>query len=280
MKGTTETTARRRRGPWAALALGAALGAAAALSSVAAAAEGTGAAGPEGEGACDPEERICIDVFEDDPDAVTARWHGAEKTWIVEPPTGSVQIRHKGDTVTARRMRLREDDQYARLEEDVVVVREDAMARSDALDLWWEREEFLFTGSVMFVQYETEDAAETEDPSADEGEAASERAAAPSDEADGHGGTRTIWADEMRYFGETKNAEARGSVHMEDDQYRVWAQQMVYTGEPETMTFTGDVKVQAADDEWTITGQRFFYDVEAEEGHLVGPHRIEVTPRD
>lgn len=287
MKGMTDRQTRRRPRFPAVWALGAAMAAAVAFAGVAAATDGA-----VEEGACDPEERICIDVFEDDPEAITARWHGAEQTWIVEPPTGFVQIRHKGDTVTARRMRLREDDQHARLEEGVVVHREDAMARSDALDLWWEREEFLFTGNVMFVQYETEseadgeaagpdDAAEgAEQPPQNDGDGGVAEADASAAEGEERRGTRTVWADEMRYFGETKNAEARGSVYMEDDQYRVWAQEMVYTREPEVMTFTGDVKVQAADDDWTITGQRFFYDVEAEEGHIVGPHRIQVTPRD
>lgn len=204
-------------------------------------------------GDCDPAEMICIDVFEDDPDAVTAHWDGAAKVWVVEPPTGHVRVRHEGDTVTARRLQLREEDEYARLEEDVVVVREDLEGRSLALDLWWEREEYLFTGDVELVQFE-------------EGEP-----------------TRTLWADEVRYFSEGDRVIATGNVRMEDDSYRVWAQEMTYRKEPEeTMTFTGRVRVQSLDpeSEWTISGERFEYDVEAEQGRIIGPHRIEVTPRD
>jgi len=218
-------------------------------------ADGGAAAAGEGgtAGDCDAETMICIEVFEDDPDAVTARWDGAARVWVVEPPTGHVRVRHKGDTVTSRRLQLREEEEYARLEEDVLVVREDLEGRSLALDLWWEREEYLFTGDVEVVQLE-------------EGKP-----------------TRTLWADQVRYFSEGDRVIATGNVRMEDDRYRVWAQEMTYQKEPrETMTFTGRVRVQSLepDSEWTISGERFEYDVDEEQGRIIGPHRIEVTPQD
>jgi len=220
--------------------------------------QGVGAqASAPGEGGataeCDVETMICIEVFEDDPDAVTARWDGAAKVWVVEPPNGYVQVRHKRDTVTSRRLQLQEEEEHVRLEEDVLVVREDLEGRSRALDLWWNREEYWFTGDVQIVQRE-------------------------------HGNpVRTLWADEVRYVGEGERVTATGNVRMVDDRYRVRAETMTYRKEPEeVMTFTGKVQVQSLEpgSEWTMSGERFEYDLEAEQGLIVGPHRIEVTPKD
>lgn len=249
-------------------------GAPLAAAGVPATAAGARASAAEDDG-CDPQEMICIDVFEDDPDAITARWEGSERVWIVEPPTGYVRIRHKGDTVTARRLRLKEDEDYARLEEDVVLEREDMRSRSHALDLWWEQEEYIFTGDVVIVQYEEAPA---------DGEREGEGADGAGGGAAGAEGQRkeirTVSAQRVEYRAAEGEVVATGDAHMVDDQYRVWAQQMVYQEEPETMRFTGQVRVEATEDQWVMMGEHFYYDVDAEEGHLVGPHRMIVTPRD
>lgn len=234
-----------------------------------------------GEGECNPQEAVCVDVFEDDPEAITARWDGNQRVWVVEPPTGYVRIRHKGDVVTARRMRLHEETEYAYLEEDVQVLRQDARITSRILELWWQREDFVFTGDVVVVQLEAETPAEGEGAEGERQEGTGGGGEAPArDDASGVREVRTVWAQRVEYDGETGDVVAQEDVHMVDDQYLVWAQEMIYRKEPQEMYFNRQVRVVSAERDWAMWGERFFYDLDAKEGHLFGPHRIEVIPRE
>lgn len=180
-----------------------------------------------------PEDQVCV-VYE------SFTWVGDEIVFYGDA-TNQVRITFDDTVLYADMVTMNEEEQWARLEGDVLVERDGTQIKALQANLALDDEVYIFEGDVYLKD---------------------SKASTP----------REIWADELEYDGDSGNIVAQGNVRMEEEKRWFTADRMDYDADNERMILEGNVMVN--DERGLINAHRLDVDLQNETFSGTGPGRI------